>query len=39
MATTKFNDYKAYGELKTEHILLTDHDDKVYFKNIKIKRL
>lgn len=37
--TTKFNDFKDYGELKTGHILLTDHDDKVYFKNIKIKRL
>jgi len=36
---TKFSDYKAYGELKTGHILLTDHNDKVYFKNIKIKRL
>lgn len=36
---TKFRDYEAYGELKAGHILLTDHNDKVYFKNIRIKRL
>jgi len=40
MAATKFKDYSNYGELATGHIMLTDHDgDKVYFRNIKIKRL
>ncbi len=38
-AATKFKDYDDYGELSGGHILLTDHNDKVYFKNIKIKRL
>ncbi|MEO6290945.1 MAG: DUF1080 domain-containing protein [Ginsengibacter sp.] len=36
---TKFKDYDEYGELASGHILLTDHSDKVYFRNIKIKRL
>ena len=36
---TKFKDDKDYGELASGHILLTDHGDKVYFRNIKIKRL
>ncbi|MDB5275426.1 MAG: hypothetical protein JWR61_381 [Ferruginibacter sp.] len=40
MAITKFNSYDHYGELPAGHIMLTDHDgDKVYFRNIKIKRL
>jgi|GEM_PF-119133 len=36
---TKFKDYDNYGELASGYILLTDHSDKVYFRNIKIKRL
>ena len=36
---TKFKNYDAYGEVPGGHILLTDHHDKVYFRNIKIKRL
>lgn len=40
MAQTKFKDYDNYGELPGGHIMLTDHEgDKVYFKNIRIKRL
>jgi hypothetical protein len=39
VATTKFKDYENYGEAASGHILLTDHGDKVYFRNIKIKRL
>ena len=39
MATTKFKDYENYGQATGGHILLTDHGDKVYFRNIKIKRL
>lgn len=38
-STTKFTDYEEYGELPGGHILLTDHNDKVYFRNIRIKRL
>jgi hypothetical protein len=38
-AKTKFKDDVNYGELKYGHILLTDHNDKVYFRNIKIRRL
>ncbi len=36
---TKFKDIEKYGELESGHILITDHSDKVYFRNIKIKRL
>lgn len=36
---TKFKNDKHYGELESGHILLTDHHDKVYFKNIKIRKL
>jgi hypothetical protein len=39
MASTKFKDYPEYGQVKQGHILLTDHGDKVYFRNIKIRRL
>ena len=35
----KFKDDKNYGELKEGHILITDHGDKVFFRNIKVKRL
>ena len=38
-SATKFKDDEQYGELPDGHILLTDHGDKVYFKNIEIKRL
>ncbi len=38
-AQTKFKDDINYGELENGHILITDHNDKVYFKEIKIKRL
>lgn len=38
-AKTKFKNDVNYGELKEGHILLTDHNDKVYFRNIKVRRL
>jgi len=38
-AETKFKNDKNYGELESGHILLTDHGDTVYFKEIKIRRL
>lgn len=36
-ASNKFKDDTEYGELESGHILLTDHGDRVYFRNIKIK--
>ncbi len=39
IALTKFKDYYGYGEATTGHILITSHADKVYFRNIKIRRL
>ncbi|GAA4320105.1 DUF1080 domain-containing protein [Compostibacter hankyongensis] len=39
VAGTKFKDLVGYGEQPEGHILLTDHGDKVYFRNIKIRRL
>ncbi|WP_114752122.1 3-keto-disaccharide hydrolase [Pleomorphovibrio marinus] len=38
-ADTKFKNDRNYGEFEEGHILLTDHNDKVYFRNIKIRRL
>lgn len=38
-STTKFKNDIGYGELESGHILLTDHNDTVYFKEIKIKKL
>ncbi|MCC5930169.1 MAG: DUF1080 domain-containing protein [Cyclobacteriaceae bacterium] len=38
-AETKFKDDRNYGIVESGHILLTDHHDLVYFRNIKIKRL
>lgn len=40
VADTKFNQYQTpYGEAASGHILLQDHNDKAYFRNIKIRRL
>lgn len=36
---TKFKNDINYGELESGHILLTDHSDTVYFKEIKIREL
>lgn len=36
---TKFKNDVNYGELESGHILLTDHNDTVYFKEIKIRKL
>jgi hypothetical protein len=36
---TKFNNQENYGEIASGHIMLTDHHDKVYFRNIKVRRL
>ena len=39
VSATKFRNQEKYGELESGHIMLTDHNDKVYFKNIKVRRL
>jgi hypothetical protein len=36
---TKFKNQEDYGEITRGHIMLTDHHDKVYFRNIKVRRL
>jgi hypothetical protein len=38
-STTKFKNDENYGEQESGHIMLTDHGDVVYFKNIKIRKL
>lgn len=38
-ADTKFKNDNNYGELESGHILLTDHSDQVYFRNIRVRRI
>ena len=39
MADTKFKDYPDYGQAREGHILITDHQDRVFFRNMRIRRL
>lgn len=39
IADSKFADWQAFGKNKSGHIALQDHGDKVWFRNIKIKKL
>lgn len=39
IAKSKFKDMKGFGQFKKGHIALQDHGDKVWFKNIKIRKL
>lgn len=39
VAGSKFKDWKKFGASQSGHIVLQDHGDKVWFRNIKIKTL
>jgi hypothetical protein len=39
VANSKFAQFPAYGKARQGHIALQDHGDKVWFKDIKIRRL
>ena len=39
IAKSKFKDMKGFGQAKSGHIALQDHGDKVWFKNVKIRRI
>ncbi|MEP0263284.1 DUF1080 domain-containing protein [Dokdonia sp.] len=39
VAKTKFADWKGFGKYQKGHIGLQDHSDKVWYRNIKIKRI
>ena len=39
VANSKFKDWEGFGAFKTGRIGLQDHDDRVSFRNIKIKEL
>lgn len=36
---SKFKDMKDYGRMKTGHLVLQDHGDQVWYRNIRIKKL
>ncbi|MBX3241709.1 MAG: DUF1080 domain-containing protein [Chitinophagaceae bacterium] len=39
VAGSKFRDFKGFGEIAAGPLMIQDHDDKVYFRNIRIKEL
>ncbi len=39
VANSKFKKWKGFGKFQTGHIGLQDHNDKVWYRNIKIKKL
>jgi hypothetical protein len=39
IAKSKFKDVERFGKLQNGHILLQDHGDRIWYRNIKIRRL
>lgn len=39
VAGSKFKDYKHFGEIAAGPLMIQDHDDKVFFRNIRIREL
>lgn len=39
VSETKFKDYPEYAKSNSGYIMLTDHGDQVYFRNIRVRRL
>ncbi len=39
VAGSKFKDFKDFGEIPAGALMIQDHDDKVHFKNIRIREL
>lgn len=39
VAKSKFKDWEDFGKYRTGHIALQDHDDKVWYRNIRVKKL
>jgi alpha-3'-ketoglucosidase len=39
VAASKFKDYKSYGQARRGHIGLQDHNDRIQFRNVKIRPL
>lgn len=39
IANSKFKEWKSFGVARKGHICLQDHDDRVWYRNIKIKEL
>ena len=39
IAKSKFKDVARFGKLQNGHILLQDHGDKIWYRNVKIRRL
>lgn len=39
IANSKFKEWEDFGTARSGHIALQDHDDKVWFRNIKIRKL
>ncbi|MCE1200050.1 MAG: DUF1080 domain-containing protein, partial [Marinilabiliales bacterium] len=39
VATSKFKNYKGFGEFQTGHLLLQDHGDVVHYRNLKVLEL
>lgn len=39
VAGSKFKDFKDFGEIPAGSLMIQDHDDKVYFKNVRIREM